>query len=70
MIHPIQDVLDDIPVVQLNSDLSTKFQNGLSFDYFNNDTFEDTLLIISDANLLGIGKVIEGKIKPVRVFNL
>ncbi len=70
MIHPIQDVLDDIPVVQLNSDLSTKFQNGLSFDYFNKDTFEDTLLIISDANLLGIGKVIEGKIKPVRVFNL
>ena len=70
VIHSIQDVLDDIPAVLLNSDLSKKFQNGLNFDYFNKETFEDTLLIISDANLLGIGKVIEGKIKPVRVFNL
>ena len=70
MIHSIQDVLDDIPAVQLNSDLSKKFRNGLNFDYFNEDIFEDTLLIISDEKLLGIGKVIEGKIKPVRVFNL
>ena len=70
IIHPIQDVLDDIPAVLLNSDLSKKFQNGLNFDYFNKEIFEDTLLTISDAKLLGIGKVIEGKIKPVRVFNL
>jgi len=70
MTHSIQDVLDDIPAVQLNSNLSKKFQNGLSFDYFNKDTFEETLLITSDVKLLGIGKVIEGKIKPVRVFNL
>ena len=70
MIHSIQDVLDDIPAVQLNSDLSKKFRNGLNFDYFNEDIFEDTLLFISDEKLLGIGKVIEGKIKPVRVFNL
>ena len=70
MIHSIQDVLDDIPAVQLNSVLSKKFRNGLNFDYFNEDIFEDTLLIISDEKLLGIGKVIEGKIKPVRVFNL
>ena len=70
MIHSIQDVLDDIPAVQLNRDLSKKFRNGLNFDYFNEDTFVDTLLIKSDAKLLGIGKVIEGKIKPVRVLNL
>tara|TARA_B100000902_G_scaffold399560_1_gene471007 strand:- start:73 stop:948 length:876 start_codon:yes stop_codon:yes gene_type:complete len=70
IVHSIHDVLDDIPAVQLDSGLSKKFQNGLSFDYFNKDTFEDALLIISDAKLLGIGKVIEGKIKPVRVFNL
>ena len=70
MIHSIQDVLDDIPAVQLNRDLSKNFRNGLNFDYFNEDIFEDTLLIISDEKLLGIGKVIEGKIKPVRVFNL
>ena len=70
MIHSIQDVLDDIPAVQLNRGLSKKFRNGLNFDYFNEDIFEDTLLIISDEKLLGIGKVIEGKIKPVRVFNL
>ena len=70
MIHSIQDVLDDIPAVQLNRVLSKKFRNGLNFDYFNEDIFEDTLLIISDEKLLGIGKVIEGKIKPVRVFNL
>ncbi len=70
MIHSIQDVLDDIPAVRLNSDLSKKFRNGLNFDYFNEDISEDTLLITSDEKLLGVGKVIEGKIKPVRVFNL
>jgi tRNA pseudouridine55 synthase len=70
VIHSIQDVLDDIPAVQLNSGLSKKFQNGLSFDYFNKDIFEDTLLVISDTKLLGIGKALDGKIKPLRVFNL
>ena len=70
MMHSIKDVLDDIPAVQLSSDLSKKFQNGLSFDFFNKDTFEDTLLMTSNAKLLGIGKVVEGKIKPIRVFNL
>jgi len=70
VIHPIQDVLDDIPAVQLNSGLSKKFQNGLSFDYFNKDIIEDTLLVISDTKLLGIGKALDGKIKPLRVFNL
>jgi tRNA pseudouridine55 synthase len=70
VIHSIQDVLDDIPAVQLNSGLSKKFQNGLSFDYFNKDIIEDTLLVISDTKLLGIGKALDGKIKPLRVFNL
>ena len=70
IMHSIQDVLDDIPAVQLNSGLSRKFQNGLSFDYFNKVTFEDTLLMLSNAKLLGVGKVVEGKIKPLRVFNL
>ena len=70
VMHSIRDVLDDIPAVLIDQELSHKFQNGLSFEYLNKKSENDYLLIETDTKFVGIGKAIEGKIKPVRVFNL
>ena len=70
VMHSIKDVLDDIPAVTVNNELSHKFLNGLSFEYVNKKSKNDYLLIQTRSKLLGIGKAIEGKIKPTRVFNL
>ena len=70
VMHSIRDVLDDIPAVLIDQELSRKFRNGLSFEYFNKKSNNDYLLIETNTKFVGIGKAIEGKIKPVRVFNL
>ena len=70
VMHSIRDVLDDIPAVLIDQELSRRFRNGLSFEYFNKKSENDYLLIETNTKFVGIGKAIEGKIKPVRVFNL
>ncbi len=70
VMHSIRDVLDDIPAVLIDQELSRKFRNGLSFEYINKKSENDYLLIETNTKFVGIGKAIEGKIKPVRVFNL
>ena len=70
VMHSIRDVLDDIPAVLIDQELSLKFRNGLSFEYHNKKSENDYLLIETNTKFVGIGKAIEGKIKPVRVFNL
>ena len=70
VMHSIRDVLDDIPAVLIDQELSRKFRNGLSFEYFNKKSENDYLLIETNRKFVGIGKAIKGKIKPVRVFNL
>ncbi len=70
VMHSIRDVLDDIPAVLIDQELSLKFQNGLSFEYSNKKSENDYLLIETKKKFVGIGKAVEGKIKPVRVFNL
>ena len=68
--HSIRDVLDDIPAVIIDEELSHKFQNGLSFEYLTKKCESGYLLIETKSKLLGIGKAVDGKIKPIRVFNL
>ena len=68
--HSIRDVLDDIPAVLIDHEVSQKFRNGLSFEYQSNKSISDYLLIVTRSKFVGIGKVVEGNIKPVRVFNL
>jgi tRNA pseudouridine55 synthase len=68
-VHTIQDVLDDIPAVYLDYEIGQKFQNGLSLDYISNCDFFEPLLILSDLNVLGVGKINKGKLNPIRVFN-
>ena len=70
VMHSIRDVLDDIPAVLIDEELSLKFRNGLSFEYSNKKSENDYLLIETEEKFVGIGKASEGKIKPVRVFNL
>jgi len=45
VMHSIRDVLDDIPAVLIDQELSHKFRNGLSFEYFSKKSENDYLLI-------------------------
>ena len=70
LMHSIRDVLDDIPAVLIDQELSHKFRNGLGFEYLSKKSENDYLIVETKSKFLGIGKVVEGKIKPIRVFNL
>ena len=70
VMRSIRDVLDDIPAVLIDQELSRKFRNGLSFEYFNKKSENDYLLIETKNRFVGIGRETKGKIKPIRVFNL
>ena len=70
VMHSIREVLDDIPAVLIDQEISHKFRNGLSFEYSNKKSKNDYLLVETEKKFIGIGKALEGKIKPVRVFNL
>ena len=70
VMHSIREVLDDIPAVLIDQEISHKFRNGLSFEYANKKSENDYLLVETNTKFLGIGRAIEDKIKPVRVFNL
>ena len=70
VMHSIRDVLDDIPAVLIDDELSHKFQNGLSFEYHSENSETDYLLIETKNRFIGIGRETKGKIKPIRVFNL
>ena len=70
VMHSIRDVLDDIPAVLIDDEIGQKFQNGQSFEYPSKELVTDYLLIETGSQLLGVGKAVNGKIKPVRIFNL
>ena len=70
VMHSIREVLDDIPAVLIDQEISHKFRNGLSFKHINKKSDNDYLLVETNTKFVGIGKAIEDKIKPVRVFNL
>ena len=70
VINSIRKVLDDIPAVLMDSELSRCFQNGLGFNYFDNTLSINELFFEDKNRLLGIGSVEQGKVKPKKVFNL
>ena len=70
VINSIRKVLDDIPAVLMDNELSRSFQNGLGFNYFDNALSINELFFEDKNKLLGIGSVEEGKVKPKKVFNL
>ena len=69
-IHPVEDVLDDIPAVNLKTQDGKRFKNGLEIKFFNKDLSLEDLLVFANGNLVGVGKVIKGQISPRRGFNL
>ena len=70
LMHSIQDVLDDIQAVRLDKECSYKFQNGVTFDFCNKKVFLRPIVIFSKTKFLGIGEIIKGNLKPIRVFNI
>ncbi len=70
VIYSIRKVLDDIPAVLMDCELSRNFQNGLGFNYFDNALSINELFFEDKNKLLGIGSVEHGKVKPKKVFNL
>ena len=66
--HSIREVLDDIPAVLIDQELSHKFRNGL-VEYLNKRSKADYLLVETKTKFVGIGKAIEGKINLLG-FNL
>ena len=52
--HSIRDVLDDIPAVLINQELSLKFRNGLSFEYSNKKSENGYLLIETEKTFVGM----------------
>ncbi len=70
VVHSIKEVLDDIPAVLIDDDLSRNFQNGLGFNYHTEKLDSNFLLVENSKKLLGIGKAQDGVIKPKRLFNL
>ena len=68
-VYSIQDVLNDIPAVYLDRFDGQRFKNGLSIDFINSEEKFDPLLLLSSSCFFGVGKIIKGKINPIRVFN-
>jgi len=64
---PVEAVLDDIPVLNLNSSFLTPIRNGMAVkvDFQNNGRVS----LMIDGKLIAIGNAEQGEIRPVRVFN-
>ena len=69
-VHTIQDVLDDIPAVLLNYENACKFQNGVKLDFDIETLGTKNVLFISENGPLGVGKINNNKINPIRIFNI
>ena len=69
MVQPIESVLDDIPAVYLNKSDTKKFRNGQMLNIFESSSKINKLLVL-DKEVVGIGKVEEGTLVPIRMFNI
>ena len=69
MVQPIESVLDDIPAVYLNKEDTKKFRNGQMLNIFESSSKINKLLVL-DKEVVGIGKVEEGTLVPIRMFNI
>ena len=69
MVQPIESVLDDIPAVYLNKEDTKKFRSGQMLNIFETSSKVNKLLVL-DKEVVGIGKVEEGTLVPIRMFNI
>ena len=72
-IHPLDIVFKNMPKIKINTDESTKFNNGQNIKIDNEElNIDKTIIVYNESNhLQGIGLVLsENIIKPNKVFNL
>ena len=69
MVQPIESVLDDIPAVYLNREDTKRFRDGQVLNIFASSSNISKLLVL-DKEVVGIGKVEEGTLVPIRMFNI
>lgn len=69
VILPISDVLDDIPAVRISPNDVEKFQHGMRSKATVPDSEVVLLCKKDDGTSLGFGRVANGELIPVRVFN-
>lgn len=72
-IHPLDIVFKNMPKIKINTDESTKFNNGQNIKIDNEElNIDKTIIVYNESNQLqGIGLVLsENIIKPNKVFNL
>lgn len=71
-IFKLRDVLDFMAEIALNDDLAFKAKNGQTIQVEDNlpDINQDNLVkIINNDELIGLGKFLDNKLKPVNIFN-
>ena len=70
MVQPIESVLDDIPAVYLNKEDTKKFRNGQVMSIFDSTSEVNSLLVLKEKEVVGLGKIVSGKLVPIRMFNI
>jgi tRNA pseudouridine55 synthase len=62
-------VLDDIPAINVTSEVAKRIRQGQLVYISDELNDEEIIRIVSDDELVALGKVIKGYFKPMRVFN-
>ena len=70
MVLPIESVLDGIPAVYLNNENAIRFRNGQTLNTFVNASNINSLLVIKEKKVVGLGKIESGCLVPIRMFNI
>jgi len=70
MVLPIESVLDDIPAVYLNEENAFKFRNGQVMNIFDSTSEVNSLLVLKEKEVVGLGKIVSGKLVPIMMFNI
>jgi tRNA pseudouridine55 synthase len=67
VIHPMEKVLDDIPVVSVNQEIESLLRQGQVASFQNDDT--DVVFVISHGRPVCLARQFESRLIPKRVFN-
>jgi tRNA pseudouridine55 synthase len=62
-------VLDDIPAINVTSEVAKRIRHGQFVCVSDELNDEETLRIVSENELVALGRTIKGYFKPMRVFN-
>tara|TARA_Y100000590_G_C15692265_1_gene1003842 strand:+ start:1280 stop:2179 length:900 start_codon:yes stop_codon:yes gene_type:complete len=66
---PILKALDDIPAIVVGNDQAKKLRYGQDISSANQGMAKREVVVVNDGNPVAVAKIVDGLIKPVRVFN-